>query len=142
MTAERTVVTGASGCIKVELPCVPESAGRARAFISGVLAGWGLESDLADLGEAIVSELVTNSVDHTETRLTEIVVERRLDSSIRIGVSDGSQAAPCVEKATDDAESGRGLYLVDALSSRWGYDLYGWGKVTWAEIKAPAGASR
>lgn len=81
------------------------------------------------------------TTDHTETRLTELVIERQVDSSVRIGVSDGSQVAPRMEKATDDAEDGRGLYLVDAPSARWGYAPHRWGKVTWAETKAPAGGS-
>lgn len=64
MTAAITGVPGASGYTTAELPCVPESVGRARTLVSSVLAGWGLEGDLADLGGVIVSELVTNVVDH------------------------------------------------------------------------------
>ncbi|MFD0008196.1 ATP-binding protein [Streptomyces sp. NPDC127178] len=86
--------------------------------------------------------MVTNVVAHTGTRLTELVIERRVDSSVRIGVSDRSQVVPRMEKATDDAEGGRGLCVVDALSARWGYDPHRWGKVTWAEIKAPAGGGK
>ncbi|RSN14860.1 hypothetical protein DMH25_07725 [Streptomyces sp. WAC 01325] len=142
MTAARTDATGGAGCTTAELPCVPESVARARALVSSVLTGWGLEDDLAHVGEVIVSELMTNVVDHTETHLTEVVIERQVDSTVRIQVSDRSHVAPRMEKATDDAECGRGLRLVDALCVRWGYDPNGGGKVTWAEIKAPAGGGR
>ncbi|MFJ7949053.1 hypothetical protein ACIQ6K_36365 [Streptomyces sp. NPDC096354] len=33
---------------------------------------------------------------------------------------------------------GRGLLLVDALSDRWGTDLYHWGKQVWGELKCEA----
>jgi hypothetical protein len=36
-------------------------------------------------------------------------------------------------------ESGRGLVIVDALSSRWGWYPEGAGKVVWAAIEAEAG---
>lgn len=138
MTAAQPNATGAPG-YTAELPCVPESVSRARALVSSVLAAWGMEGDLADCGEVIVSELLTNAVDHTETPLTKVVIERRADSSVRIEVSDRSRIVPRVKEATDDAECGRGLRLVDALSCRWGCDTNRWGKVTWAELKAPTG---
>ncbi|NUV58928.1 ATP-binding protein [Streptomyces sp. CAI-85] len=142
MTAASTDATGAPGRSSAELPCVPESVGRARAFVTGVLTGWGMEGDLSDCGEAIVSELLTNVVDHTGTDLTEVAVERRGDGSVRIEVTDRSQSAPRLGKAADDAECGRGLSLVDALSACWGYDAHPDGKVTWAEIKIPTGGAR
>ncbi|WP_369228782.1 ATP-binding protein [Streptomyces sp. R21] len=141
MTAAKPNATGAPG-YTAELPCVPESVSRARALVSSALVAWGMGDDLGDCGEIIVSELLTNAVDHTETPLTQVVIERRVDSSVRIGVSDRSQVAPRMKKATDDTECGRGLHLVHALSWRWGYDTHHWGKVTWAVIKAPTGTSQ
>ncbi|WP_241672311.1 ATP-binding protein [Streptomyces sp. IB2014 016-6] len=137
-TAAKPNATGAPG-YTAELPGAPESVGRARAFVSSALATWGLDDDLVGCGEVIVSELLTNVVDHTKTPLTKVVIERRVDCSVRIGVSDRSRVVPCMRAATDDGESGRGLRLVDALSSRWGYRRNRWGKVTWAEIKVLAG---
>lgn len=139
MTVVKPNATGAPG-YSAELPCVPASVGRARAFISGVLAAWGLEDILADCGEIIVSELLTNVVDHTETQLSKVVIERQGGASVRIGVSDRSHAAPFLQLPNGDAESGRGLRLVDALSRSWGYDTYRWGKVTWAVIADPTGS--
>jgi anti-sigma regulatory factor (Ser/Thr protein kinase) len=59
-----------------------------------------MEGDMADYGEVIVSELLTNAIDHTETPLPEVVIERRADS-------DKSRIVPRVKDATDDAECGR-----------------------------------
>ncbi|WP_326740661.1 ATP-binding protein [Streptomyces sp. NBC_01022] len=136
MTAAKPNATGAPG-YTAELTCVPESVGSARALVSSVLAAWGLEDYLADCAEIIISELLTNVVDHTETDLSTIFIERKSSIGVRIAVSDQSHAVPCVKSATGDAESGRGLRLVDALSRVWGYDTHSWGKVTWAEIEAP-----
>ncbi|MGW2082152.1 ATP-binding protein [Streptomyces sp. NPDC001939] len=140
-TAANPTATGALSCT-VELPGVPESVIRARALVSSVLDTWDIGDDLVTCGEVIVSELLTNVVVHTKTPLTTVVIERRSDSSVRIAVSDRSQVAPREKTATDDAESGRGLCLVEALSSRWGCDRSRGGKVIWAEIKAPAGRSQ
>lgn len=141
MTAAKPNATGTPG-YTVELPCVPESVGRARALVSSVLAAWDLEKHLADCAEIVISELLTNAVDHTETLRSTIVIERRGSIAVRIGISDQSHAAPFVKSATGDAESGRGLRLVDALSRIWGYDTHRWGKVTWAEIEAPVRRSQ
>ncbi|MCZ9340188.1 ATP-binding protein, partial [Streptomyces sp. TRM76130] len=72
-----------------------------------------------------------------QTHTTKVVIERRSEFSVRIGVSDRSHAAPFVKSPTDDVEGGRGLRLVGALSERWGYETDRWGKVTWALIAAP-----
>ncbi|SFT21458.1 ATP-binding protein [Streptomyces sp. ok210] len=99
VTAAQPNATGAPG-YTAELPYVPESVSRARALVSSVLAAWCMEGDMADYGEVIVSELLTNAIDHTETPLPEVVIERRADS-------DKSRIVPRVKDATDDAECGR-----------------------------------
>jgi anti-sigma regulatory factor (Ser/Thr protein kinase) len=138
MTLAKPNAIGAPG-YTAEMPCVPESVRRARALVSSVLAVWGMDDEVASYGVVIVSELLTNAVDHTETRLSKITIERRSDSTVCIGVSDCSHAAPRVKAATETAESGRGLRLVDELSLQWGYDTHHWGKFTWALIEASTG---
>ncbi|MFJ9857395.1 ATP-binding protein [Streptomyces albogriseolus] len=116
------------------LPCRPESVRRARAFVAGVFETWGIRS-LTEDGEVIVSELLTNTLDHTTCPVAAVVIERCTDDVIRIEVADGSHTRPQLADHDADAESGRGLFLVDALSWRWGCDEYDWGKSTWAELK-------
>lgn len=140
-TAAKPNATGDPG-YTAELPCVPESVGRARALVSSVLAAWGIQGDVADSGELVVSELVTNAVTHTTTKTTKVIIERRGETSVCIGVSDRSHAAPYVKSPAADVTSGRGLRLVGALSARWGYETDRWGKVTWAVIAAPARRGR
>lgn len=121
------------------LPCRPESVRRARALVSSVLETWGIRS-LAEDGEVIVSELLTNTLDHTTCPMARVMVERCTDDVVRIEVADGSHTRPQLKDDDAAAESGRGLFLVDALSWRWGCDEYAWGKSTWAELKTMTAA--
>jgi hypothetical protein len=46
---------------------------------------------------------------------------RRQPGRIVIEVSDSDPSPPVLEKAGTDAESGRGLMLVDIISKEWSY---------------------
>lgn len=84
----------------------------------------------------LVSELVTNAVVHTAS--ARVVCELRyLPAGLRISVQDqGHQpCGPRLGRGADD-EHGRGLLLVDSLSSAWGaHDAGdGSGRIVWAEL--------
>ncbi|MEU2361815.1 ATP-binding protein [Streptomyces noursei] len=134
MTAARPTGTGAPGYTET-WPCEPETAQRARLLISAALNTWGA-ADLVDAGIWIVSELVTNAVDHTPCRVIRVSVQRPTSNLIRIAVADKYRVTPELMHPSDDSEEGRGLLLVDAMSWRWGYDRKAWGKVVWAELRA------
>jgi anti-sigma regulatory factor (Ser/Thr protein kinase) len=115
---------------------VPESAGRARRAVRGLLADWGLERILEDV-DLVVSELVTNALLHSgeDTALAEDPV--RFELALRGGrliarVVDSSPLPPRPEEAQDTAESGRGLMLVEALASDWDWEDLPDGKAVWA----------
>nr|WP_260611791.1 ATP-binding protein [Streptomyces sp. WAC04770] len=138
MTVAQPNAIGSPG-YAAEVPCIRESVSLARAFISHVLAVWGMDDDVTDWGKTIVTELLANAVEHTETPASRIHIERPRNGVVRIGVSDRSHDAPHLKTADLNAESGRGLSLVAAMSFRWGYDTHPWGKVTWAVVETPAG---
>lgn len=138
MTVAKPNAIGAPG-YTAELPCVRKSVSRARALVSNVLAAWGMGDDVANCGQIIVTELLANAIEHTETPVSKVIIERPSYGAVRIGVSDQSHGVPHLKTAALNAESGRGLSLVAGMSSRWGYDTHPWGKVTWAVIEAPAG---
>ena len=101
---------------------------------------WGLPA-LAEKIELIVSELVTNSVRAAEcsrgSDLTVAVVRLWLSSDLHyvlIRVWDGNMQMPVRQDAELDEESGRGLMLVEHLSSEWGAYRKTDGKVVWALI--------
>ncbi|MDX3132414.1 ATP-binding protein [Streptomyces europaeiscabiei] len=133
-TAARPASNGAPGYSET-MPCEPASARRARLLVSAALNAWGI-GDLADSATLIVSELVGNSVQHTPRHLLRVIVSRPSPDRVQIAVIDKARTVPAITSPADDAEKGRGLFLVDVLSDRWGYDLHRWGKTVWAELKA------
>ncbi|MER5971829.1 ATP-binding protein [Streptomyces sp. NPDC002055] len=134
VTVARATGTGAPGYSET-FPCKPESAQRARLLVSVALSAWGIR-ELDGAGTQIVAELVNNSISHTGSRAIRVVVSRK-DATVRIGVVDRSRDVPVLGKPDGESENGRGLLLVDALSTNWGYDRKRWGKVVWAELLNP-----
>lgn len=86
---------------------------------------------LADL-ELLTSELVANALVHTET---DIRVEVRCtDGRARVAVHDGDLSPPKVNGLSSKGTSGRGLAIVEALATEWGFELADHEKVVWFEI--------
>lgn len=108
------------------------SARLARVMVSAVLTELG-RTDLIDDVTAVASELVANGVMHAHTVIT-LAVEP-LGVGVRVTVGDGSPVLPRWSPSSLTGISGRGLMLVDRLSSTWGAQTVpGGGKIVWAEI--------
>jgi anti-sigma regulatory factor (Ser/Thr protein kinase) len=108
---------------------LPENVAAARRFVVDSLAG---ARDGVDDCELLVSELATNAVRHGRS-MFRIGVYRR-DGPIRIEVSDHNDRLPVQGGAGPEAQSGRGLQIVDALSARWGVRPDFEGKTVWFEV--------
>jgi anti-sigma regulatory factor (Ser/Thr protein kinase) len=112
----------------------PEQVGVARAFIRQVLGPGHPGLDRVML---LTSELVTNSVNHSNSRLdggTVTVTVRSAAGRVHVEVTDdGSPTAPTVRRDDYLAEGGRGLRLVEAYSLMWDYYRDGTRTVTWFE---------
>ncbi|MFH8408629.1 ATP-binding protein [Streptomyces sp. NPDC018019] len=120
---------------EVPLPSRPESALAARRLTQSVLLGrWSLSPQLTEHAVLLVSELVGNAVRHTGARTFGLRILRRR-GWIRIEVRDPSRGLPCLMPVHEMDISGRGLFLVDKLSDRWGVDLLPRGKTTWFEMR-------
>jgi two-component sensor histidine kinase len=106
------------------------------------LAAWGLNA-LTDAAELVLSELVTNAVQHTHVPQDRLIETRfeRMDGGVRIEVHDADESRPALQVASMEEESGRGLALVDALTQgHWGADERdGVGKLMWAFIGSVTG---
>jgi hypothetical protein len=104
----------------------------ARRILVRRLRAWGYETDPAAL---LIGELAANAATHCPaTRLFRMRIAVR-GAVLRIEATDDcGQLAPELVKPNDEAESGRGLLLVDALSSAWGVEpSHGGGKTVWCE---------
>ena len=119
------------------LPCETESARRARLLVRTACDTWHLP-ELADAASLVISELVSNAVAHSGSRVMRVTVSRPAPDRVRLSVVDRSHAKPAQRTASEDDEHGRGLALVDAVSDRWGTDPLRWGKRVWSELRAAA----
>ncbi len=117
------------------LPYRPESAAAARRLVRDKLIEWGLDS-LVDDAQVIVSELAGNAAKTGCRRRMCVTVRRRTARTVRIAVRDNSRTLPVMIQIEDeDAESGRGLGLVNRLTSgHWGVTPEPLGKTIWAEL--------
>ncbi|GAA2074482.1 SpoIIE family protein phosphatase [Actinomadura alba] len=112
------------------LPASPPSVRRARALVHATLSAWGLTS-MADTAGLMVSELVTNAVQHGRGP-----IELRLlrGTTLVIEVADSSLAPPLLRTPDPLAEAGRGLQLIKSLAQRWGIRRVADGKIVWCEL--------
>lgn len=113
---------------------VPEQVGAARAFVRRVLGSGHPGAERVTL---LISEVVTNSVNHSNSRLAggTVTVTLRVgaDCVLVEVIDDGGITVPTLRRGDDLAESGRGLRLVDAYSRTWGYQQGVTHTVTWFE---------
>ncbi|MFE6591130.1 ATP-binding protein [Streptomyces sp. NPDC057781] len=99
---------------------------------------WGLH-ELRDAAELCASELVANVIRHVGAGTPSTLVASLNGSNLRIEIHDpDARALPTLACTGPDAEEGRGMVLVDAISDRWGVELTGDRKVTWCEFRMSA----
>nr|WP_078948202.1 ATP-binding protein [Streptomyces griseus] len=122
-----------AGHLSVEYAPRPTAVREARAEVRKQLEGWGLaeQEDLVDTAELLVSELATNALLHSASRFRLTLTAAH--GVLRCEVADTGRRAPQVLQA-GGAESGRGMFLVDALARRWGCHQDGPGKTVWFEL--------
>lgn len=136
LTPESQVCDSTAPAVR-ELPMQPTAPALAREFTRR--SGCPEHAyDLLDDALLLISELVTNSVLHGGP---PIVLAIDCDGTgLHVRVRDGSPAAPTPGRAEPDAESGRGLSLVQLISDTWGVepvaDDRGVGKQVWFELRA------
>ncbi|HUY50174.1 MAG TPA: ATP-binding protein [Streptosporangiaceae bacterium] len=124
----------------LELGALPGAVPCARLHARLLIREWGLAA-LADDVEILVSELVTNAVQATRALGQAVPVRLWLladAARILIIVWDASPQLPVRAGASTEAESGRGLLLVEALSHQWGTSAApAGGKTVWALTAMP-----
>lgn len=120
-------------------PATPGGVHRARHMLVGTLAEWEL-AELADDAALVLSELMANAQQHGHVPDREIGVSLfRIPDGVVIEVHDARPEHPVLRRAADSDEHGRGLAIVDSLTSgHWGVTpREGPGKVVWATLPNP-----
>jgi hypothetical protein len=108
--------------------------------------GWPYGCRVSDTAALLVAELAANSVLHARLPGRDFRLRLAAGPGLRVEVADAlgecrpDPEAP-VRFPAPEAESGRGLPLVDALAARWGVlDRAPSGKMVWAELDVGGGA--
>ncbi len=122
----------------LELGALPSAVPCARLHTRQLLWEWQL-TGLADSAELVVSEMTTNAIQITQAdgRTAPVRLWLLADRTrLLILVWDASPLPPVrVTTIGDDTENGRGLLLVETLSTRWDFFTHlHEGKVVWATL--------
>lgn len=140
---------------RLALPCSLVAASQARCWLRLLLqeraptlprAGAASVESVRDTAELLLTEVVTNAVVHARTD-SFVTVQPEADR-LWVAVKDWSPllpVAPAPASARALVElglaavptSGRGLDLLDALASSWGFQRAGAGKVVWFALDYP-----
>lgn len=124
--------------MSVTLAPEPEAPSIARNLVGDACRQWGL-AELLHPARSVMSELVTNAVEHAGTELTVVVTRR--GSGLQVAVADGFAEHPRIIKQRHPRrgepldERGRGLQMVVATATAWGSLPTPIGKVVWATLQ-------
>ncbi|MFD9624021.1 ATP-binding protein [Streptomyces virginiae] len=118
----------------------PQAASAARQITRQVLGAWETSEEAEQAALLVVSELVTNAVEHAQAPVVLHLHRQHAYGQLWVGVTDGGPAEAEEEGAwttscTPD-EHGRGLTLVEALSEIHGTHTTRVGSTRWARLHA------
>jgi len=133
--AKATAGTWRPAELRKMFPATVDAPAAARAAVLATAAGVPMESLL--VAESLVSELVTNSVEHGSRGPQDDVrlgIELRSDV-LRVEVGDSSSSGPRLRQPEETG--GWGLRIVMELATRWGGGRVGGENVTWFELDLP-----
>ncbi len=118
--------------MSADLEPVAGAARRSRELVTEACARWDCP-ELAGPACIVLTEMVNNVVAHARTPMTVLLAEQ--GGTMSVAVRDHSTTAPRFGGLpAPTAYGGRGLVLIDSVSSRWGTLELGDGKVVWAVL--------
>ncbi|MFH9419563.1 ATP-binding protein [Streptomyces sp. NPDC017529] len=138
------------GVWRFTAPALQSSVPQARHAVRDLLAGQRVPAagEIVDALLLIVSELVTNAVQHAALLSPEITVEVTVGANwVRVAVEDDHPYRPKAVEADEGDVGGRGLWLVKMLTVEAGgkcdvQHTASGGKAVWAELPlAPVGGT-
>ena len=122
------------------LSATPRGARLARRLTGSALATWGFphDGDLSHTAQLLVTELAANAVNHGRVPGRDFELRLALlprGDTLRIEVSDArdDRALRFLDGRPED-EHGRGLVVVQVLSTLWGVTTRDVGKTVWVEL--------
>jgi anti-sigma regulatory factor (Ser/Thr protein kinase) len=126
--------------LEMTLAAVPAAPGAARHAVRTWLQSRDCGDDATDTAALLVTELVSNAVVHAKGPSLWLTVDEIMANVLHVAVRDGSQVIPPNSPQAPDVrrKGGRGLFMVEALSTRWGCEPLRTGKRVWFELPCVA----
>jgi anti-sigma regulatory factor (Ser/Thr protein kinase) len=113
-----------------------QAPGTARRLVEEF--GAGLPHNFVYELKLLVSELVTNSVEHTSTTRVEVELVE-VQSGVRAVVRDAGGGFSRTPRSPAAVSRGWGLTFVDQMADRWGTERTDSGAAVWFELALDAG---
>jgi Histidine kinase-like ATPase domain len=137
-------VAGPPGIAARAVGIEPESPRAAREFARETLLSWDMSAAFQDTA-VVVSELVTNALCHGARVVADGVAPGQVEfslwhraSHLVCAVTDPSAEPPVLRQPDPGSEAGRGLQVVQALATTWGWAMLGLHrKMVWAALRVP-----
>lgn len=142
MPAHASPVHASSSALmaRFSLAASPSAPYQARCHVRHTMASWGIGRDVIETAALIASELVANAANAAGVTpemggniLLTLCYARQ---ALRIEVSDASTSPPVLTQVPPEAESGRGMLIIDALTTEWSYSFLpaGLGKIVYCVL--------
>ena len=119
---------------EIRLDPVLEAPGQARTFMRHHMTALGFQLRVEDAA-LIAVELVTNALKYASSYGPFWLSVRLASGRALIEVEDGSPHLPVLREPDYEAESGRGLHVVAALSAAYDWRPVDGGKIVWASVE-------
>ena len=118
-----------------EVPCDDTAPNLARSFVASACDDWELDTGLRDAAWTVVTELVSNAVEHAGT---ECVLSLSLTGKhLQVAVRDRRPTAAGYPQVVVPGDRGYGLLVVEGASRAWGVTSHDDGKTVWAVLDGP-----
>jgi anti-sigma regulatory factor (Ser/Thr protein kinase) len=122
--------------VDVRLPAQLASVASVRRAVAEAADHAHFNSQAKQVAVLLASEIATNAVTHTDSTTLDVRIECD-GRDLLVQIDDGDRRIPARRTGTAGlAESGRGLEIVDQLSSSWGTRRTKAGKSVWFRLSA------
>jgi anti-sigma regulatory factor (Ser/Thr protein kinase) len=131
-----------------QVGCDGSASAPARRFVTAALGEILRSADPVDAAvddeivydaTLVTAELISNAVRACRRVVSiTLTVHHRF---IRIAVYDDGPGLPAIRSVSHADASGRGLRIIDSLSTRWGAERQNSGKSVWATLRLPTASA-
>lgn len=124
---------GGEGIVRMFVPTRP-AVRAVRAFVDTTMRAWGADRLVREDAGIVASELATNALIHAQSPFSVSIT--RTAGGAKVAVRDASSVVPRLVSSNAQSLSGRGIAMIEALSSSWGIRDETDGKTVWVELSA------